>query len=173
VRDPAFTGLHRLEYGLWHGQSAAALTPVAATLARDVAKVRRHLDSADLAGDPTNLPIRTHEIAEDALRDHLSGMDDEGSGSAYAMTSADLTVTRTLLGYEKPLLAARAPGLVTTADAQIGAVQRALGAAKSGGKWRSPSATPLAARQRVTGALGALLETLDSVPTLLEVPPTH
>jgi len=28
-------------------------------------------------------------------------------------------------------------------------------------------------RQQVDGALGALLETLSSVPDLLEVPPTH
>ena len=34
-------------------------------------------------------------------------------------------------------------------------------------------ATPLAARQQVDGAIGALLETLSSVPDLLEVPPTH
>ena len=30
VNDKDFTGLHRLEYGLWHGQSAATLLPVAA-----------------------------------------------------------------------------------------------------------------------------------------------
>jgi high-affinity iron transporter len=28
VSDQHFTGLHRLEYGLWHGQSAASLPPV-------------------------------------------------------------------------------------------------------------------------------------------------
>ena len=30
---------------------------------------------------------------EDALRDHLSGIDDQGAGAAYAMTFADLQVT--------------------------------------------------------------------------------
>lgn len=173
VRDPSFTGLHRLEYGLWHGQSAGKLDKVAATLASDVAKVRKNLRSEDLAGDPVNLPVRTHEIGEDALRDHLSGLDDEGSGSAYAMTAADLQTTRVLLGYQKPLLDARSPGLTKTADAQMNALRRALDAARADGKWRSLDDTPLTARQRVTGALGSLLETLASVPTLLEVPPTH
>ena len=83
MNDKAFTGLHRLEYGLWHGQSAASLEPVAAVLARDIAAVRKNLTSDDLAGDPTNLPLRAHEILEDALRDHLSGLDDQGSGAAY------------------------------------------------------------------------------------------
>ena len=87
-----FSGLHRLEYGLWHGQSAASLVPVVIVLARDVATVQRNLISDDLAGDPTNLPIRAHEILEDALRDHLSGVDDEGSDDAYPETYADLQV---------------------------------------------------------------------------------
>ena len=35
VNDKAFTGLHRLEYGLWHGQSAASLVTVASALATE------------------------------------------------------------------------------------------------------------------------------------------
>lgn len=34
--DPSWTGFHRLEYGLWHGQDAAILRPVAAALAASV-----------------------------------------------------------------------------------------------------------------------------------------
>lgn len=86
MNDKAFTGLHRLEYGLWHAQSAVSLEPVAAGLARDVATIQKNLTSDDLAGDPTNLPLRAHEILEDALRDHLSGLDDQGSGAAMAET---------------------------------------------------------------------------------------
>ena len=37
VNDKDFTGLHRLEYGLWHGQSAAELEQVTAALAKNVA----------------------------------------------------------------------------------------------------------------------------------------
>jgi high-affinity iron transporter len=55
-------------------------------LAKNVATVRKNLTADDLAGDPTNLPIRAHEILEDALRDHLSGIDDQGSGAAFAQT---------------------------------------------------------------------------------------
>ncbi|MEH3078255.1 MAG: EfeM/EfeO family lipoprotein [Quadrisphaera sp.] len=52
VDDPDFTGLHRLEHGLFHGQSAAQLLPVADQLATDVAAVQAHLGDDDLAGDP-------------------------------------------------------------------------------------------------------------------------
>jgi high-affinity iron transporter len=171
--DKSFTGLHRLEYGLWHGQGRASLLPVVNRLARDVAAVRTNLASPDIAGDPANLPLRAHEILEDALRDHLSGLDDQGAGAAYAETYADLQATRAVLGGLSPLISARAPDLLPAARAQLDALQRALLATRAGGRWRSPAATPLAARQRVNAATGALLETLSSVPDLLEIPPTH
>jgi len=173
VHDRNFTGLHRLEYGLWHGQDRATLRPVVDGLARDVAAVRKNLTSPDIAGDPTNLPLRAHEILEDALRDHLSGMDDQGGGAAYAETYADLQATRAVLGELSPFISARAPDLLPAARAQMDALQRALLAARAGGWWQSPGSAPLADRQQVNAATGALLEALSSVPDLLEIPPTH
>ena len=173
VSDSDFSGLHRLEYGLWHGQSAASLVPVVNVLAHDVATVQKNLISDDLAGDPTNLPIRAHEILEDALRDHLSGVDDQGSGDAYPETYADLQVTRVVLSELAPLITARAPKLLPTVQAQLNALQTTLLATQVHGRWTSLSSASLAMRQQVDGALGALLETLSSVPDLLEVPPTH
>jgi high-affinity iron transporter len=173
VSDKGFTGLHRLEYGLWHGQDAVSLLPVAATLAGNVALVRKNLTSADLAGDPTNLPVRTHEILEDALRDHLSGIDDQGGNAAFAQTYADLQVTTAVLGYLTPLLNAREPGLPSIAGGEIAILRQALLATEVDGHWESLSSAPLTARERVDSAIGALLETLSAVPDLLEVPPTH
>ena len=173
VSDSDFSGLHRLEYGLWHGQSAASLVPVVNVLSRDVATVQKNLTSDHLAGDPTNLPIRAHEILEDALRDHLSGVDDQGSGDAYPETYADLQVTRVVLSELAPLITARAPKLLPTVRAQLNALQTTLLATRVHGRWTSLSSASLAMRQQVDGTLGALLETLSSVPDLLEVPPTH
>ena len=45
-----------------------------------------------------------HEIIEDALRDHLSGTDDEGGGAAYAQTYADTQVDQAVLGDEAALI---------------------------------------------------------------------
>jgi len=171
--DKDFTGLHRLEYGLWHGQDGAALLPVVNRLARDVATVRTDLTSPGIAGDPANLPLRAHEILEDALRDHLSGIDDQGGGAAYAETYADLQATRAVLKELSPLISVRAPDLLPAARAQLDVLQQALLSTRAGGQWRSPGATPLTARQQVNAAIGALMETLSSVPDLLEIPPTR
>jgi high-affinity iron transporter len=174
VNDPGFTGLHRLEYGLWHGQSAAELLSVTNVLAKNVATVEKNLTGDDLAGDPTQLPLRVHEIIEDALRDHLSGIDDEGGNAAYAQTWADTQVDRVVLGDESALINQRDPGLVTTAQSELATLDAALLATRtSGGQWQSLSAVSLGQRQHVDAAIGALLETLAVVPDLLEVPPTH
>ncbi len=173
VDDRDFTGLHRLEYGLYHGQSAARLLPVVDQLNTDIATVQRKLTSDDIAGDPTNLPIRAHEILEDALRDHLSGLDDQGADAAYPQTYADTQVTDTVLGELAPLITARAPTLLPHLDAQLATLQQALLATRHAGRWRPVGPTPRADRQRVTAAIGAALETLSSVPDLLEVPPSH
>ncbi len=173
VSDKAFTGLHRLEYGLWHGQPASELLPVAVALERHVAAVRKNLTSDDLAGDPAQLSLRAHEIIEDALRDHLSATDDEGAGAAYAMTYADTQAGKAVLGYLAGLLGQREPALLATAGKELAALDAALLATTAGGQWQPLSAVSLGQRQRVDAATGALLETLASVPDLLEIPPAH
>ena len=173
VNDKNFTGLHRLEYGLWHSQSAATLLPVAATLASNVTALRHNLTSDDLAGDPANLPVRTHEILEDALRDHLSGVDDQGGGAAFAETYADVDVTRALLGYLAPLINTRQPGLPAIVDSQLDILKGALLATRANGQWESLGTASLATREHVDAAIDAVLETLAAVPDLLEVRPAH
>ena len=172
VDDSGFTGLHRLEYGLWHGQTAAQLVPVADTLTTDLATLRVQLPKLTI--DPTDMPIRAHEILEDALRDRLSGNADEGSGDAYPETYADLQGTRVVLAELTPMIDKRAPKLLATIDPQLDALQTALlGTQTSGGQWQSEADTPLSAREQVDATIGAVLESLSQVPDLLEVPPSR
>lgn len=168
--DPGFTGLHRLEYGLWHGQSAAELLPVADRLVADIAALRRDLPTDDVAGDVTALPLRSHEILEDALRDHLSGIDDQGSNAAFPATYADIAVTRSVLAILAPLVNAQRPDLIATANQKLDALAAALDSVQAG----SPSQfvpfnqATLEQRQRINGAIGDALQTLAGVPPLLD-----
>jgi len=149
VDDPGFTGLHRVEYGLWHGQAAAELAPVAAKLHDDVRALREKLTF-----DPTDLPLRAHEILEDALRRHLDGVADQGSNTVFSLVGADVEATNAVLDRLAPLLEARKPGLVATARTQLAAVASALATGN---------------HQVVDARVGAAVETLSAVPTLLEV----
>jgi high-affinity iron transporter len=149
VNDPGFAGLHRVEYGLWHGKSAAELAPVAAKLHDDVRALRDKLTF-----EPTDLPLRAHEILEDALRRHLNGVTDQGSNTTFALVGADVEATNAVLDRLVPLLEARRPGLVAAARTQLSAIVTALGTGN---------------RQLVDARVGAAVETLSNVPTLLEV----
>lgn len=168
VDDPDFTGMHRLEYGLWHGQNPDQLLPVVDRLGIDIAAIADGLTGTDIAGDPATLPIRAHEILEDALRDHLSGLDDLGGGAAYPMTLADIDVTRAVLDQLGPLVDERDPKLRPEITAKLDKLRAALLASQDNGRWRAPAQTPLAPRQAVSAALGGALESLARVPRLLE-----
>ena len=89
------------------------------------------------------------------------------------MTYADTQVDKAVLGYLSGLLGQREPALLATADKELAALDAALLATRSGGQWQPPTAVSLDRRQRVDAATGALLETLASVPDLLEIPPAH
>lgn len=169
VHDPGFTGLHRIEYGLWHDQPGPALVPVADQLTKDITALQAKLPQITV--DPTDMPIRAHEILEDALRDHLNGLTDEGSGAAYPETYADVAGTRVVLGMLAGQINERAPALLPTVNAQLDALDRALLATQSPrGTWQPVDTVPAAARQQVDAAIGAVLENLSLIPDLLEVP---
>ena len=122
-----------------------------------------------ITANPADLPIRAHEILEDALRDHLSGLSDQGAGTGYQESLADLDGTRVVLGELAPLINGRKPGLLGTLAPQLDTLQRALNATRHDGTWWSPSTAPLSQRQAVNGAIGQVLETLSPVPDLLEI----
>src|SRR5215469_5343528 len=109
VANPKWTGFYRLEYGLWHGQSAADLKPVASKLKSDVSALLASWPHQEI--ELIDVGLRTHEILENALQFQLSGHDDYGSGTTLATTLANVHGTFELLSVLRPLLASRYPGL--------------------------------------------------------------
>ncbi|UXY23832.1 EfeM/EfeO family lipoprotein [Streptomyces cynarae] len=167
VNDKDFTGFHRLEYGLWHGQSADRLKAPAQQLADDAAGLRKAFPTQTF--DPGDLPLRAHEILENTLQFELSGDADQGSGTELATADANLAGTRELLTVLKPLLTTRAPKLLPTVDADVARVQKLLDAAHHGDSWTPVDRLDETARDRLNGATGQLLEDLAPIPDLLEI----
>ena len=111
VNDPGFIGFYRLEYGLWHGQSALELAGPASQLAAQVRTLRTawpgiELPTTQAVGD---LALRTHEVLEDAMQNQLSGLDDFGSGTTLATFAAGVDATRAQLAILYPYLVTRYP----------------------------------------------------------------
>ncbi len=159
VRDKDFTGFHRLEYGLWHGESASSLAKVADRLARDVRALRS--DFPDERMDPADLPLRAHEITENTLRFQLTGDADQGSGTTLKTAAANIEGTREVVGVLRPLLKTRYAALPQV-DTWLDRMDSLL-------KGHS-SVDGLSAieRERLNGAAGQLLELLAPVATIAE-----
>ncbi|MFF2073793.1 iron uptake transporter permease EfeU [Kitasatospora sp. NPDC058162] len=167
AQDPGFTGFLRLEYGLWHGQSAADLTPVADELAQNVAKLVHDFPTQDF--DPGDLPLRAHEILENTLQFELTGDTDMGSGTNLATTQANLAGTQELLTLLQPLLDERDPQVLVRVNAGMKRVGDLVAAAHTADGWTPLDKLPGDARRQLNGATGQLLEDLSPVPALLEI----
>ena len=167
VGNKDFAGFHRIEYGLWHGQSAGELKVPAQQLAAAVVGLRKAFPTQDF--DPGDLPLRAHEILENALQFELTGDTDEGSGTNLATVDSNLAGTRELLTVLKPLLTEESPKLLTGVDADIARLQKLLDSAHRGDSWTPVEQLDRATRAQLNGATGQLLEDLAPVPDLLEI----
>jgi hypothetical protein len=172
VHDPHFTGLHRLERGLWRGAPAGELLGVTQRLGSEVRLLIRHLPSVQIT--PLEYATRAHEILEDAARDLLSGTDVPWSDEGVLATAAGLTATREVLATLQPLLDGR-EGTIETVEFTLHRLSAALSSIRRAHGGRFPARDELSLRESelLGGTLGAALEALDAVPGTLEtkVPP--
>ena len=144
-----WTGFHALEFALWHGGSDAAA--LAHGLVDSVNGLIADFPSEEI--DPGDLPLRAHEILENALQFQLTGEADYGSGSTLDTVYANTQGTAEVLRALTPLIAPRDPGLLRTVDADLSSLQHSL-------LTRAP-------HERLDGQLGGLLEELARIPDLL------
>ena len=167
VRDEDFTGLRRIEYGLWHGESPAALAGAGDQLAADVDALREAFPQQQT--DPLDLTLRAHEIMENAERFELTGDADQGSGTGLATVDANLDGTGAVLDAIAPVLQPRYPGWSAMTSALAG-VRALVEAQRHGdGGWTPPAALALPDRQRLNAAVGDLLERLAPVAAIGEI----
>jgi len=162
LTDPGFTGFHRLEYGLWHGQSAAALAPVAARLSQDVRSLQTQWKTAQM--DPLLLGLRAHEIVENTIQFELTGRTDYGSGSNLATARANLQGTAEALTLLHPLLASR----MTTLP-QINADMATAEAELTGLGDVPPASLSTTRREQLNADFGQLVDDLAPIAAVCDV----
>jgi iron uptake system component EfeO len=166
VGSPQWTGFYRLEYGLWHGQSARELTGVANRLDADVRALRTSWPSTEIS--LLDIGLRTHEILENALEFQLSGHDDYGSGSTLATTQANIEGTLELLAILHPLLVVRYTGLPAVYT-WLGRLQRLLNQTKMPNGSMVPAARlSTSQREQIDAACSQALEELAPIAVITE-----
>jgi high-affinity iron transporter len=171
VHDPSFKGYLRLEYGLWHGQSASELRPVASALDRAVHGLLRRFPQLQIPfGD---VALRAHEILENTLQFELTAKTDEGSHTSLATAWANAEGTRlvldtltTALGVANPQLLSEAKSGVDRFETQVASYRR------PDGQWAPLQSLTETQRERLDASLSGLLETLELIPDVLQAAPT-
>jgi Imelysin len=169
---PSWTGFFRIEYGLWHGRPSAELAPLGDKLVSDIHGLVKAFPGQTTP--PTDLPLRTHEILENALQFQLTGIQDHGSGGTLDTLYANTQGTQAVLATVSSLIQAGEPSPLTRINQGIATVQADL-KADGAGPCTTECATPTplgelttAQRRKVDADLSELLETLSLVPDLLE-----
>jgi iron uptake system component EfeO len=166
VTNPKWTGFYRLEYGLWHGQSASELTPYASKLAADVRSLQAAWPTMEIP--LIDIGLRTHEIMENALEFQLTGHDDYGSGTTLATVLANIQGDRELLSLLHPLLVSRYPGLPAVYT-WLDRLQALIEAEhQPDGTWVPVSQLSQSANQAIDAACGQLLEELAPIASIAE-----
>jgi iron uptake system component EfeO len=161
-----WTGFYRLEYGLWHGQSAQQLTPVAAKLVADIRALRASWPGTEI--NLLDIGLRTHEILENALEFQLTGHDDYGSGTTLATTQANITGTLELLSILHPLLVTRYAGLPAVYT-WLDRLSTLLNQDKMpNGQWIAVSQLSVSSREQIDSACGQALEELAPIAAITE-----
>jgi iron uptake system component EfeO len=164
--DTGFSGFHRLEFGLWHGEPMDALGAVVDQLDADARKLRQDFPTAQV--DPNELGLRAHEIVENALQFELTGKTDYGSGTNLATVLANLDGTRTVLDVLRPLLTPRYSALPTV-DSWLSRTQAAIQSARrTDGSWTPITQLARSQRQKIDGDVSQLTELLAPIAAITE-----
>lgn len=166
VHDKDFTGLHRLEYGLYTGERLSELVPYTDRTERAVARLRTRLPK--IAMDPADYVLRAHEILEDAQRDFLSGADDRWSDAGVLATAEATRATTVVFGTIEPLFnnvdaAPRSSIALKRLREELATIHKAHHAT-----WPSMAQLSHAEHTDLDGAVGAALEALSLVPGAAE-----
>jgi high-affinity iron transporter len=164
--NPSFHGFFRLEYGLWHGQTAASLEPAATQLDQAVHGLLKAFPTMLMPAN--DLSLRAHEILENCLQFELTGELDEGSHTSLATTWANVQGTELALDALRPLLDSSDPALLRSISAQLSSLAHLVRAFQHpDGSWTPLGSLSTREREHLDATVGSLLETLSIVPDRL------
>jgi iron uptake system component EfeO len=164
--DVHFTGFHRLEFGLWHGEDMGSLAAVTDQLDQDARGLQQSFPDSQV--DQNDLVRRAHEIMENTLQFELTGRTDYGSGTNLATAVANIDGTRAVLDVLRPLLTSRYPGL-SAVDSQLDRTQSALETAhRPDGTWTPVTQLDQRQREKIDGAVAELTELLAPIAEIAQ-----
>ena len=164
-----FTGLHRIEKGLWQGARLTSLVPVSEAISGAVVRLKHTLPRTEI--DPLDYAARAHEILEDAQRDLLSGSQVPWSGAGVLGTAAGVTATREVVRTLVPIMQGRDNTLIEVQNWLL-RLQSSLSAVRRrDGSYPALDQLTIGQRENINGTLAGALSALQDIPSTVETAP--
>lgn len=165
-QDPAFSGFHRLEYGLFKQHTLGDLTPIAQRLLADVTTLKQQLLAQSLPPEQlVSILVRNLNSLADVRA--ASGEEERYSHLDLNGFAANLTVTRKVVDLMRPLLTKSAADLLPGIDSAINAFAAQLDDLQVDGHYRSYNRVTAAQRQLIADKAKALAAALDGIDPAL------
>jgi iron uptake system component EfeO len=164
--DTELTGFHLVEGLLWSGAPTAEVTAAVAQLEGFVEELITQFKTTEI--EPFELPLRSHEIIENAIQFELTGQTDAGSHTNLATVHANIQGARKALSFVAPLLRSRYAEL-PAAESALVASEKFIGGFDRGGRWAPLESLSTMQRQRVNASLEGLVELLAPVAAIGDI----
>jgi hypothetical protein len=161
-----FTGLHRVEKGLWQGAPLRSLVPISKAISAAVPSLERTLPRTEI--DPIDYAARAHEILEDAQRDLMSGSQVPWSGEGVLGTAAGITATREVVRTLAPLMQGRDNTLVQVDNWLVTLQSTFKAIRRPDGTYPTLNQLTIAQRDSINGSLAGALSALEEIPGTVE-----
>lgn len=132
--DPAFSGFHRIEYGLFKQNDITQLQPVARQLLADIARLKERLRALNVP--PERLAASAAKLLRRTADNLPAGGEDHYGHGELANLQGTLEGTRKISELLAPLLVKAAPELQKTIDQRFAGLNAALDSYREGGSFK-------------------------------------
>lgn len=165
-QDPAFSGFHRLEYGLFAQHNLDGLAPIAQRLLADVTTLKQQLLAQSLPPEQlVSILVRNLNSLADVRA--ASGEEERYSHLDLNGFAANLTVTRKVVDLMRPLLGKSAADLLPGIDSAINAFAAQLDGLQVDGHYPTYDSVTADQRQQIADKAKALAAALDGIDPAL------
>lgn len=159
--DPAFTGFHRIEYGLWGQNGLEGLAPVSARLLADVTALKDRLREMRLA--PEELAGTAARLADRLANGQIAAGEDHWAGADLAGFEANLDGIAKGAELVLPLAKEADPATGAAFGKAMGAVREALGRLHRDGQFPAYDQIDKGTREDLAGTFAALAQAIGAI----------
>jgi len=156
--DPAFIGLHRIEYGLFAKSSLDGLAPIAAKLAADVDGLGDRLKAAKV--QPSDLAANAAKLSSRMADRQVPNGENKYAKSDLTEFHGNLLGIGKLISLLKPALATASPQTAADLDEKLAAANAAVDATMKDGQYPHYDTIDKAGRDKLAAAFTALADAL-------------